>query len=80
MHGDWTRQESEEEGRERHYPFHYENGASVYKVRQHLVNTVGLNSWYELRFQCELTLQTQLKLMRQPRHVHKVLPDLVYCE
>ena len=36
MHGDWTRQESEEEGRERHYPFHYENGASVCPARTYL--------------------------------------------
>ena len=51
----------------------------MYKVRQHLVNTVGLDCWYELRLQCELILQTQLKLTHQPNHVHKVLPDLVYA-
>ena len=48
-----------------------------YKVRQHLVNTVGLDCSYELRLQCELTLQTQLIGTIQPNPVHKVLPDLV---
>ena len=43
----------------------------------HLVNTVGLDSLYEWRLQCELTLQTQLIRTSQPNHVHKVLPDLV---
>ena len=51
---------------------------SIYKVRQHLVNTVGLTCLYELRLQCELTLQTHLIGTSQPNHVHKVLLDLVH--
>ena len=49
-----------------------------YKVRQHLVITVGLDCSYELGFQCELTLQTQLISTIQPNRVHQLLPDLVF--
>ena len=49
----------------------------MYKVRQYLVNTVGLTCLYELRLQSELPLQTQLIRTSQLNHAHKVLPDLV---